>query len=574
MRLILAQYLRTLKERDEFDRLLPDLLLSMDYVAVSKPQTGVRQFGVDLAAVGTSPEDGVRELLLLVIKRGDIGRSDWDSGPQSVRQSLNEVLDVYLNTHVEPAHEGLRKRIVVATTGDLKQDTQVNWDSFVKNCDLRATFSFWSGDYISGLIERHMLDEHVFGEQERGLLRKSLALAGVADYDLKDLYQLFQLQLGLNNDGNLDDADTKPEKLIKDLRLVNLSTQIFATWADQEGNGKHALLAAERALVWSWHRICLLPEDQRARYISEHHALVHTYHSISQKYFVKIQEHLHTEDGLSGYCAENTELSLVVFEQIGLIATIGLSRLLVALDEEARLAEFENAAIVANGLAALLKNNPVSGSPRFDGNALEINLGMALFIFTRGQELAGSWLHELVQRIDYAFKCKRNFPICTDSKDDLVDASVFGDEDLRDRLMAMSWLLPTLAAWAVVLGKDDIYKVIAKNSKEYQPEICLQLWHPSPELSDHIYHGPAHFKCGASEAPIDLPECADEFRERMQALLEVPDFDIISLSPAGRFGMPFIDMIACRHFRTPVAPFFIYQLLGVENKKGAEKKTD
>ncbi|MEX2165257.1 MAG: hypothetical protein WD823_13590, partial [Sulfuricaulis sp.] len=130
MKLILAQYLRTLKERDEFDRLLPDLLLAMGYVPTSKPQTGIRQYGVDLAAVGLA-EDGVRELLLLVIKRGDIGRSDWDSGPQSVRQSLNEVFDVYLKTHVEPGHESLRKRIVLATTGDLKQDTQ--WAATTSN---------------------------------------------------------------------------------------------------------------------------------------------------------------------------------------------------------------------------------------------------------------------------------------------------------------------------------------------------------------------------------------------------------------------------------------------------------
>lgn len=89
MKLILSQYLRSLKERAEFDRLLPDLLIAMNYVPISKPQSGVRQYGVDLAVVGTG-EDGIDKLLLLVIKRGDVTRSSWDSGPQSVRQSLNE----------------------------------------------------------------------------------------------------------------------------------------------------------------------------------------------------------------------------------------------------------------------------------------------------------------------------------------------------------------------------------------------------------------------------------------------------------------------------------------------------
>ena len=58
MKLILSQYLRSLKERAEFDRLLPDLLFAMNYVPISRPQVGVRQFGVDLATVGTNEEKG------------------------------------------------------------------------------------------------------------------------------------------------------------------------------------------------------------------------------------------------------------------------------------------------------------------------------------------------------------------------------------------------------------------------------------------------------------------------------------------------------------------------------------
>ena len=48
--LVIAEYLRTLKERNELDRLLPDLLVEMGYVPISRPQTGNRQFGVDIAA--------------------------------------------------------------------------------------------------------------------------------------------------------------------------------------------------------------------------------------------------------------------------------------------------------------------------------------------------------------------------------------------------------------------------------------------------------------------------------------------------------------------------------------------
>jgi hypothetical protein len=565
MKLILAQYLRTLKERDEFDRLLPDLLLAMDYVPVSKPQTGVRQYGVDLAAVGVSPEDGVQELLLLVIKRGDIGRTDWDSGPQSVRQSLNEVFDVYLKTSVDPAHESFRKKIVLATTGDLKQDTQINWDGYTKEHSAQAAFSFWGGDQIATLLEQYMLNEHMFNAEDRTHLRKALALAGELDYDRRDLHRLFHRQLGLMNGGELPTPSIKPD-LVKALRIVNLSAQVFSRWSEDEGNLKQALLATERAMLWSWHRIQLEKAEDKERYYAEFGESWRGYSAVAHRYFNKLQDHFYVQDGLSGYCRENAEFSLIVFEQIGLVASIGLCQAFVSADEETTQVHFENAVAIADALAALLRNNPVSGSPRLDEHVIDITLGLLLLLSTDRTSQAEDWLAELVKRADYTFKRKRNFPISTDSTDDLIESTVFDNEELRTRLMNASWLLPTLAAWSVILKRDDLYTVIANHSRTDYPEVCLQLWHPNQDLPRHLYYWSAHCHCGESEAPIILPDTADEFRTRMRAVLESARHNIIAVSPASVTGIAAIDFVAFRHFRTPVAPFIWYQLLGAVSK--------
>ncbi|RLF31810.1 MAG: hypothetical protein DRN08_07415, partial [Thermoplasmata archaeon] len=78
MKLIIREYLSLLKESNELDQLLPDLLLAMDIEPISRTQTGVRQYGVDVAAVGID-EDGKKTLFLFTIKQGDIGRTDWDA---------------------------------------------------------------------------------------------------------------------------------------------------------------------------------------------------------------------------------------------------------------------------------------------------------------------------------------------------------------------------------------------------------------------------------------------------------------------------------------------------------------
>ena len=46
-----------LKESGELDQLLADLLLCMEIEPISRAQVGVRQYGVDIAAVGPDPED-------------------------------------------------------------------------------------------------------------------------------------------------------------------------------------------------------------------------------------------------------------------------------------------------------------------------------------------------------------------------------------------------------------------------------------------------------------------------------------------------------------------------------------
>lgn len=53
MKLILKQYLSSLKEREELDALLPDLLSQMGLNVFSRPGRGTRQDGVDVAAFGS-----------------------------------------------------------------------------------------------------------------------------------------------------------------------------------------------------------------------------------------------------------------------------------------------------------------------------------------------------------------------------------------------------------------------------------------------------------------------------------------------------------------------------------------
>ena len=71
MRLMIREYLSMLKESDELDLIVPNLLCSMDFDVLAGAQRGVRQDGVDIHAVGVDPETNERTNYLITIKRGN-----------------------------------------------------------------------------------------------------------------------------------------------------------------------------------------------------------------------------------------------------------------------------------------------------------------------------------------------------------------------------------------------------------------------------------------------------------------------------------------------------------------------
>lgn len=561
MNLIIAEYLRTLKERDELDRLLPDLLTEMGYEIIARPQTGNRQAGVDLPARGKNMEDGQDELLLFVIKKGDIGRPEWDGNPQAVRPSINEILDIYLKSHVEPQDEKCVKRIIVATNGDLKQTVLANWTGFISDNAVKAKIEFWGIDKLADLVNKYLLSEHIFQDEDRKLLRRALALSADNDYDQRDLNLLFRRTLGLLHDGKLEENPKTGKGLLKALQIVNLSVHIFASWAINDGNARQAILAMERALVWTWHRLLLSDEPTREAAMHGAFGLIYLgYLNTSQQYVERLQAHCYVEDGLSGYSSNGCEFSVVAFEMIGILATICIAQLFPgSKDSEINKIRLNNISIVVEALKEMIKNNGICNSPCLDRHSQDITLAMFLFSITGNHETAKDWIRKLVINIDYAYKGMRFIPICTDSFDDLADESGWASGKTDKRLMQTSWTLPVLAGWCAILGMEEEYKVLARGSKESYPEVCMQLWHPDSNLYQHLYFRQAQYDSGLSEAPIILPEQLSEWRENIKIILDSDQAEIFKESIAAQKGFLILDLLACRHFSTPVAPYLWYQ---------------
>jgi hypothetical protein len=559
MLLLLREYVEMLKESGELDVLVPDLLLAMGLRPLSKAQVGVRQHGVDASAVGTDPETGEETLFLITIKPGDIGRADWDGSATAIRASLDEILDVFLTQRVAPERDYLPKRIVLCCGGELKQETQDNWNGYKRRNreEGRITFDLWDGDRLALLLERHLLDEYLFPPAVQSLMRKALSLLDQSVREPEFYYQLVE-RLLFPKETSASEALRTRKRQLKALRLASLCLGVVVRWSIDVENTRPAVLAAERTTLRAWD---FLRQHDALEHADSKHAFTRIYAIYLQAlgaYVDRVAPLCLIEDGLSGYSgsAEPLEYPLRAFEVVGIVATLGLNHYFLLagheLSEEQK-APFEGVASATfHVITGIIRNNKAARTPLFDEHMIELALGTLLMsMIGETQEIRG-WLVPVVNRMKEGYLRGKYFPVASDDYDDLIDLEMGVAQD-KEKLMELSTILPAIAEWFAIFGFDDDYVGLCSLVKDIFTETDLQIWYPEKETEEVLYRGNAS-RTGFMFSSIELPETVDAMRARIQTLLD--KHDVLDSLTCAKHGFPALGLIASRHFRTPIIPSY------------------
>ncbi|WP_036644980.1 hypothetical protein [Paenibacillus sp. oral taxon 786] len=553
MRLIVREYLSMLRESNELDNLLPDLLLSMDIQPIFKPQRGVRQYGVDQSAIGIDPEDQREKLFLFVIKQKDIDRNNWDTGPQAVRPTLNEIFDVYMRSMLDDRFRDLPKKIVICTNGDMKQDVAINWINYINDHSVvgKIEFDFWGGDVLSSLVVRYLLNEFVIPESLQKQMRKTLAFLDLVEYDLSHFYEMVEEIL-------FNDTLQSQNKPLKILRSLHLCLNLVYHWSREARNLKHAVFAAERVILrmWEWIHQEGLKDNKKLWEIF--FAIDETRRQINNEYLDKILPHCLVRDGLSGYGSERIEYPLLVFEQIGIIASIGLDFVYAedSLGQDEPNDHFQEVAQkAAYVLQKLIQNNNISRFPVYDSHVNEISTALILLYRTNQLGATKTWINQLFVHIGRGYQLLGRFPLLSDSYDDLIEVEL----GLQSAEPSSSTLLPILLEWTVVLDVPEQYVQARDMIHQIFKNVDLQIWFPDELSEKHMFKSNALFDSGAMLTTIKLPESFEQYRamvcEEMKEIMEKVEFSFFEES------FPIMGILSFRHFRTPVFPIYWRNLI-------------
>lgn len=557
MRFILSEYITLLKEDGQLDTLITDLLMAMKITPISKPQRG-RQHGVDIAAVGIDPEDGDKKVFLFVVKQKNLTRSSWNKEINSVRPSLDEVIDVYIPTMLDKRYKKLPVKIIVATNGEMVQNVQINWKNYVdNNSKKKRKYAFWGTGTLVDLLDSHLATEKLFPIEYQSLLRKTLVFLELPDYNLSHYYELLERILSV--------GEKQRQKILKRQRLVRLCLGIIFKWSQDIDNLKPALLASERTLLLTWDWIQRDGHFNKKYVQQDFYYLYELKRNIGITFYNKVHKHYKTRHSLYRYSKNYIEYSLNSWEQLGLLASIGLTEIqhfkfaMATSPPEISNKIYQSALAIAGSLGEFVLNNPPLIYPKYDEHCIEIAMALQLLCQTGNVETATRWIKNLTVAFHNNYMVDKDFPLFRTNFDKLVDINN-GDDTVE---ITSSTIITLLVEYSIVLQSEELYHQLRELVKQHFPKLNLQIWFATENIEEFIASKCYSQNEGTLKHSIviyeDIEAYKKEVYDEMELYIKEDSFEFF------KTGFHIIAHLSSRHFRAQPFPIFWRRAIMLSN---------
>lgn len=569
MKLVLKQYLSSMKERDELDVVLPDILSEAGFTVISRPGRGTTQYGVDVAATGSHPETGKKALYLLSIKSGDLTRAEWATGKQALRPSLEEMIEVYIPKHLPARYKNLPIIVALCFGGDVHEDVRLRVDGFIdKNTDPgRLEFEEWNGDHIANLIATGILREKIFPKNMQSTFRKAVAFVDEPSICIAHFEALLR-QL----------VQSPPKNLTSRLRVarqIYLATWTIFIWCRDAENLEAAYCGSTAAALRMWD-LCHahFGKSGQARVLTKTmHKMLVLNQIISSAYIDKhVKPFGDTEDGLGVSVRPNSsvDVNLKLFEVLGRVALSGLWLIhLKAVLSHASVSSHEvpletDLQKSLNLICDLVENNPVYFTPLRDDHAIEITLACLFLLHCNAHDFIAKWIEQITLSTIFAHRSNGQYPCVLREYGDLA-AHPKATDGYQQEATIGSVLYPTLAIWLAICNDTECFRVLADFHATEMTHSTWQLWIPDTATEEHLYvDSSLHGSCVSHLATSEGPE---KFLEQVhREIVACSEFGELSAIKSGQWP---IVLMACLTHRLPIPPHFLTMRLLPESDTSA-----
>lgn len=513
IQLVLSHYLAGLRERNELDALLPDLLKAMGHSVLSRPQIGVAQAGVDVVSTREN-EDGTLEVFLFVIKFGDIGRNDFYGGPQSIDPSIREASNDFVRNRLPAPIKDLHKRIVLVTNGVLKQEAQAGFSALSHDVAERTlcTLELWGTDQLTPLIEKHLFDEALLLSKGKSDLRA--ALAGLEETETTTIRFVRFIESCFHSpeDDTSESHPTIKRKFLRQCAAASMGWAVLLTWGHSEGNLKPGVIAGEYLALRMWTEAVKRNLTTDEIFTERFDTVISLQVKSLLEYFEKIMPQLQSRRAVTSYRPDRIIYSELIFEELGRLATLLIILQTFEGQDELR-------GILKEQLIRLINEHTGCRLPVYDGQTIDLTLIFSALMGESDWNNTQSLVADITSRLYRAIKTRRYLPVDTDLLEDAVILDTSQNPQPLD-FFKTSTLIPALATTSAFLGDEETLKNLRDDICPLLENVTLERWFPDASIETLTGSRRATQTAGVSRAVAVFRATASEEAEASLKLFQ------------------------------------------------------
>jgi len=500
MRLVIKDYLMQLKEKDELDLLLCDLLLQRGYITDNKPETGNRQFGVDIHAHNKN------EVLLCVVKQGDLDRKNWDSNQNSVRQSLNEIKDVYVEW-IKGGEREKKLRIAVVSNGVIKEAVKPAWEGYVSQnirwSEMEVKIEFWNIDRLVEDIQKYLFGERIFGVEMQGLLRKALYFIGEGNYSNKyfeEIIDLYLMQL---------EGEQNAKKRKKVLAGIYLASQMIAQYAAESNIYKISIMVSEYLIIRYWKFMMKNNVLGRSAYADWLYKFLAAYEKWNNKYYENIKRCCEMENGLPVY--NPIEQRVLLYEVLGYLVSYAYY---LSFMSGGKVATGEKCWQVVGTIVNLINNHAQFPYAPYDQHVGIISMLYRLLDCIGRSKDIEALLDSQCECLAHLYRRNKQYPTAIDSFEDAVN--IYLGTSKEEYVTTGFW--GTMLQWMVLMEQSETYQNLQAFLSKDLEEVTKCTWFLREEEEAKFYDRYAMNLAGEG-VEIEIEDDFNKLKENIEFIM-------------------------------------------------------
>ena len=480
-RIIIREYLESLKEDQELDAIFPLLLMAKGFQLLATPNNakGQSQYGKDIVAIGKDRDTGSKFRYYFELKGGSDRHIDDQTyfKDDGIRMSLQEAKDTPFKDAGIPGFNELPIKYVLVHNGDIKENIRPTLDGFIKREFPESNFERWDINRLTEEFDEYLFNEYLIPNQEDSrLFRRVLLLVDTPDYNLLDFKNL------VVNFLNRMPSPRQKRKFKSAWATLLLLGQIVWHKCRHNNNLFPVIDALTFLLLSAWAWILHNKFEENKQVVKHFRRLIRLHFDFLREYFQKTAEAATLSDGLfseRGGPFEAIGYPLRSFDFLGLLVYyFETSHYFPNFDQayikdETRKRRLER--LHKNYFIKLIESNSGCHRPLLDAHSVPI---LATFLyFTKSEELSSddyeflaTYLFNNFDSIFMIHGKTGRFPSLSIQLEPLIEFAATGVRPFNYSDNS-SLLIPILMELAAYFNAESIWKAVLPLLKQDVPNM-------------------------------------------------------------------------------------------------------